>query len=358
MEGEAGVGKSRFLLEFARRVKNDALVLPVDIHESLRPSVMALTQTLKSAARRMTGEELRLTLGAAPALGSVSRSTNPEADILAEGAEWVAALSAKAPVVLLIDDLDRAGPTLLHLIGHLSAIETSKRVLVVASSRSPIAANAPLVDRLVVALERRGRVDRLMLRGLDEPDIDDLLRRMRIGPHDAIVARLHDLTGGNAFLLAELLSTGQPERVVEAWATSPRIRDVVLARVDELGRAASEVLRVAAVFEREFSIPLLCAPILPVLTYKSFDEVAPFIAARDKPLALYVFGEDRARVDSVIDATTAGGTCVNNTVIHFANPNLPFGGVGPSRPRRLWRVRIPRAFARTRRPPGKAESIC
>ena len=71
-------------------------------------------------------------------------------------------------------------------------------------------------------------------------------------------------------------------------------------------------------------------PILPVLTYKSLEEVAPFITARDKPLALYVFGEDRARVDSVIDATTAGGTCVNTTVIHFANPNLPFGGVGAS----------------------------
>jgi aldehyde dehydrogenase (NAD+) len=71
-------------------------------------------------------------------------------------------------------------------------------------------------------------------------------------------------------------------------------------------------------------------PILPVLTYKALDEVGPFITARDKPLALYVFGEDRARVDSVIDATTAGGTCVNTTLLHFANPNLPFGGVGAS----------------------------
>lgn len=71
-------------------------------------------------------------------------------------------------------------------------------------------------------------------------------------------------------------------------------------------------------------------PILPILTYKSFDEVAPFITARDKPLALYMFGEDEARIDAVIASTTAGGTCINNTVIHFANHNLPFGGVGPS----------------------------
>ena len=71
-------------------------------------------------------------------------------------------------------------------------------------------------------------------------------------------------------------------------------------------------------------------PILPILTYKSFDEVAPFITARDKPLALYVFGEDDRRVDRLIAETTAGGTCVNNTLIHFLNHNLPFGGVGPS----------------------------
>jgi aldehyde dehydrogenase (NAD+) len=71
-------------------------------------------------------------------------------------------------------------------------------------------------------------------------------------------------------------------------------------------------------------------PILPVLTFKQLDEVPAFVTARDKPLALYVFGEDRAAIDSIIDGTTAGGTCVNNTVIHFANSNLPFGGVGPS----------------------------
>ncbi|MGE0546162.1 MAG: aldehyde dehydrogenase family protein [Kofleriaceae bacterium] len=71
-------------------------------------------------------------------------------------------------------------------------------------------------------------------------------------------------------------------------------------------------------------------PILPVLTYKSLDEVVPFISAREKPLALYVFGSDRQRVDAIIEGTSAGGTCVNNAMIHFGNTYLPFGGVGPS----------------------------
>ncbi len=71
-------------------------------------------------------------------------------------------------------------------------------------------------------------------------------------------------------------------------------------------------------------------PILPVLAYKSIDEVVPFITARDKPLALYVFGSDRRRIDQVIEGTSAGGTCVNNSLVHFGNTHLPFGGIGPS----------------------------
>jgi len=71
-------------------------------------------------------------------------------------------------------------------------------------------------------------------------------------------------------------------------------------------------------------------PILPVLTYKHLSEVPPYITARDKPLALYVFAEDQHAIDTIVDHTTAGGTCINNAVIHFANSNLPFGGVGQS----------------------------
>jgi aldehyde dehydrogenase (NAD+) len=71
-------------------------------------------------------------------------------------------------------------------------------------------------------------------------------------------------------------------------------------------------------------------PILPILTYDRFDECAAYITAHDKPLALYVFGEDRDRIEGLLSSTTAGGTCVNTTILHFANPNLPFGGVGAS----------------------------
>ena len=71
-------------------------------------------------------------------------------------------------------------------------------------------------------------------------------------------------------------------------------------------------------------------PILPVLTYQSLEEVYAFLRARDKPLALYIYAQDRAVADQIIAHTSAGGTLVNNAIVHLANPNLPFGGIGPS----------------------------
>jgi aldehyde dehydrogenase (NAD+) len=71
-------------------------------------------------------------------------------------------------------------------------------------------------------------------------------------------------------------------------------------------------------------------PVLPVLSYRSLDEALALINDRPKPLALYVFSERNGTVERVLQRTSAGGTVVNNTVIHVANPDLPFGGIGPS----------------------------
>jgi aldehyde dehydrogenase (NAD+) len=74
----------------------------------------------------------------------------------------------------------------------------------------------------------------------------------------------------------------------------------------------------------------LFGPILPVLTYTDLDAALAEIRARPKPLALYVFAQDAAAADHVLRHTTAGGTVVNNTILHLAHPNLPFGGVNSS----------------------------
>lgn len=71
-------------------------------------------------------------------------------------------------------------------------------------------------------------------------------------------------------------------------------------------------------------------PILPVLAVDGPEAARDFITARPKPLALYVFGNDDAAVESVVDGTSSGGVCVNQTLMHLLPNDLPFGGVGDS----------------------------
>ena len=71
-------------------------------------------------------------------------------------------------------------------------------------------------------------------------------------------------------------------------------------------------------------------PILPLVAVESVDAAIDFINARPRPLALYHFDNNSARIDRVLDRTIAGGVTVNDTVLHIAQTNLPFGGVGPS----------------------------
>lgn len=71
-------------------------------------------------------------------------------------------------------------------------------------------------------------------------------------------------------------------------------------------------------------------PLLPVKSYDSHDEAIAYIQGRDRPLAFYPFDRDRARLRYTLDVIVAGGVCVNDTLIHFGQHDLPVGGVGPS----------------------------
>ncbi|MBC5631000.1 aldehyde dehydrogenase [Clostridium sp. NSJ-6] len=71
-------------------------------------------------------------------------------------------------------------------------------------------------------------------------------------------------------------------------------------------------------------------PILPVIEFNDLNEIISIINKREKPLALYYFSESNKKIEYVIERTSAGGVTINDTIIHVANGNLPFGGVGPS----------------------------
>jgi coniferyl-aldehyde dehydrogenase len=71
-------------------------------------------------------------------------------------------------------------------------------------------------------------------------------------------------------------------------------------------------------------------PLLPLLAYDRVEEAIDFINAQPRPLALYWFDSDRARTEWALRRTHAGGVCVNETLVHVAQEELPFGGIGPS----------------------------
>lgn len=71
-------------------------------------------------------------------------------------------------------------------------------------------------------------------------------------------------------------------------------------------------------------------PLLPVIEYGNIEEVVRFIDNKPKPLALYLFTQDREKIDYVLKNTSSGGVCINDTISHMTTKWLPFGGVGTS----------------------------
>lgn len=71
-------------------------------------------------------------------------------------------------------------------------------------------------------------------------------------------------------------------------------------------------------------------PVLPILTYENIDDVINTVNSHDKPLALYIFAEDKAVIRNVTSRCAFGGGCVNDCIIHIATSNMGFGGMGES----------------------------
>ncbi|OCB70209.1 aldehyde dehydrogenase [Flavobacterium crassostreae] len=71
-------------------------------------------------------------------------------------------------------------------------------------------------------------------------------------------------------------------------------------------------------------------PILPILTYTNATDLQQIVSTYEKPLSLYVFTKNNAFARKIITSYSFGGGCINDTIIHFSNKRLPFGGVGHS----------------------------
>ncbi|MEC4050968.1 aldehyde dehydrogenase [Flavobacterium sp. SUN046] len=102
------------------------------------------------------------------------------------------------------------------------------------------------------------------------------------------------------------------------------------------GEANEQELYIAPtlVDEPPINSPIMCeeifGPLLPILSYETADDIQKLISNYEKPLALYVFSTNNKFSKEIISNYSFGGGCINDTLVHFTNKRLPFGGVGHS----------------------------
>lgn len=132
---------------------------------------------------------------------------------------------------------------------------------------------------------------------------------------------------------ASIVNEAQHSRLC-AWLDEARAAGArLVASPDERANdPARRVLAPTLVLDAPETIALMreeiFGPVLPVVPYTNIDEAIAYVNARPRPLALYLFERDRVRMRRVLGACLAGGVCVNDTVLHFVQSRLPFGGVG------------------------------
>jgi coniferyl-aldehyde dehydrogenase len=110
-------------------------------------------------------------------------------------------------------------------------------------------------------------------------------------------------------------ATIEPLSMAPADATRRKLPPLVLLNVDDGMRVMQDEI---------------FGPLLPVLPYTDLDAAIAHVNQHPRPLALYYFGNDSGPRDRVLNETVAGGVTINDTILHIAQEELPFGGVGPS----------------------------
>ncbi len=135
----------------------------------------------------------------------------------------------------------------------------------------------------------------------DNPDYTSIINRRQ---HARLQGYLDDAQAKGARLLP-LFERGQ-ERRMPHWLLLD-VNDDMQAMQDEI-----------------------FGPLLPVVPYDGIDDAISYVNARPRPLALYYFGYNKAEQRRILQQTHSGGVCINDTLLHVAQDDLPFGGVGPS----------------------------
>lgn len=145
----------------------------------------------------------------------------------------------------------------------------------------------------------------------------------------ARIARAYG-TGEASPHLARIVSPAHAARLAALVSDALDKGATAIVAGGQSGQAIGPHLIEGTTPEMRLSREEIFGPILPVLTYDAIDSVIDRINAQDKPLALYVFDRNRARVEEITRRTTSGAVGINLTLLHYTHLNLPFGGVNSS----------------------------
>ncbi|WP_454719702.1 MULTISPECIES: coniferyl aldehyde dehydrogenase [Cupriavidus] len=118
--------------------------------------------------------------------------------------------------------------------------------------------------------------------------------------------------------------------VADAVGAGARAVPLTQAESDPQRRRLAPVLLLDVPVDTAVMREEIFGPVLPLVTYRSLEEAIAYVNARPRPLALYLFERDRGAIGRVMAQTVAGGVSINETLLHIAQEDLPFGGVGPS----------------------------
>jgi class 3 adenylate cyclase/tetratricopeptide (TPR) repeat protein len=287
--GEPGIGKTRTLEECAETARNDgAVVLWGRCYEgeATRP-YGPFVEALTDHARTATADALRADLGfgAAPLARLVPAvrerlidvpepvALQPDEErmrLLDAMAQLLIVLSSRAPVVLVLDDLQWADAATVAMLRHVARFAARNRVLLLGAYRdADVTPPQPLADALG-ALPRETNYEQVTLVGLDRTEVEQLLEAVADQTVSAaFVAAITAETSGNPFFIREvLLHLVEEQKIVHHeghWTSSltvdhlgiPQgVRQVIQRRLARLSEAAKSLLRAAAGFSGSFRLDL------------------------------------------------------------------------------------------------------
>jgi DNA-binding CsgD family transcriptional regulator len=291
--GEAGSGKSRLVREFAHEAAAEGELVLYGACDSVvrrpyRPFVEALDQlvrgtdaaTLRSALGPDGGELRRLLPDLPQRVGDLAPplAADPDTErhrLHSAVADLLAAVGRQAPLVIVIEDGHWADTPTLLLLRHLARGAPDARALLVTTFRDTEAEVPEALSAALADLRRSEGVVRLRLGGLSAEEISEFVRGAgggdEIGADLAAVGReLHQLTGGNAFLMTELWRTlvergtvvaagggAQLAHAVSELGSPEGVREVVTARLARLDTATASLLELAAVAGPEFDLSVI-----------------------------------------------------------------------------------------------------